>query len=476
MPSRLETLPQMTTGTTTGTLGAVGAMLSRRLRAGRNGWQQALRVYGDRRVLSLLFLGFASGLPFGALAEPLTAWLAEAGVGKAAIGGFALLSLPYSLKFVWAPFVDRLAIPVLARRFGRRRSWALVAQATLAAALVALGLSDPADRLLMTAICAAAVAFASATQDVVLDAYRVESLDERRMAAGAATMVFGWRVGQLGAAAVGLLLAEILAWPVVFALLAALVPVGMLTILLNPEPARRDSPEAQALQARADAFLATRHRLPAGLASVLGWLYAAAVCPFLEFLGRRGWLPILAFVMFYKFGDALLGVMKVPFLLEIGFSKADIAEVVKLFGFVATIAGGFIGGLVVARLGLFRGLLLCGLLMAFSNLVFVAQAMVGADRAMLAFSISVENVTTGMGITAFVAYMSSLCNLAYTATQYALLTSLMALSRTVLASGGGWLAEQVAWPTFFVITTLAALPGLVLLLWIMRDGRRAGAD
>lgn len=462
---------------TTQAFGLVGAILARRWRARRDGWQDAVRLYADRRVLALLFLGFASGLPFGALAEPLTAWLSEAGVGKAAIGGFALLSLPYSLKFVWAPFVDRIELPVLGRRFGRRRSWALVAQATLCAALLTLGLADPSQRLLMTAICAAAVAFASATQDVVLDAYRVESLDEQKMAAGAATMVFGWRVGQLGAAAVGLLLAEILPWSAVFALLAALMPVGIVTILLNPEPARRDSPEAQALQARADAFLVRWQRLPQGLASVLGWLYAACVCPFLEFLSRRHWLPILAFIMLYKLGDALLAVMKVPFLLEIGFSKADIAEVVKLFGFVATIAGGFIGGLIVARIGLLKGLLVCGILMAISNLVFVAQAFVGADRVMLALSISVENVTTGMGITAFVAYMSSLCNVAYTATQYALLTSLMALSRTVLASGAGWLAERVEWPVFFVLTTLAALPGLALLLWMMRaQGRADGAD
>jgi PAT family beta-lactamase induction signal transducer AmpG len=456
------------------TVAAADATFASRLRARRDGWRAAVRVYGDRRVLALLFLGFSSGLPFGALAEPLTAWLSEAGVGKAAIGAFALLSLPYSLKFVWAPFVDRLALPVLSRRFGRRRAWALTAQAAVCVALLALGVSDPADRLLLTAVCAALVAFASATQDVVLDAYRVESLDERRMAAGAATMVFGWRVGQLGAAAVGLLLAEVLPWSAVFALLALLMPVGMLTILLGPEPVRRESPEALALQARAEAFLERRPGLPARLAHVLGWLYAACVCPFLEFLGRRGWLPILAFVMFYKFGDALLGVMKVPFLLEIGFSKADIAEVVKLFGFVATIAGGFIGGLVVARAGLFRGLLVCGLLMAASNLVFVAQAYAGADRAMLALTISIENVTTGMGITAFVAYMSSLCNVAYTATQYALLTSLMALSRTVLASGAGWLAERVSWPEFFVLTTLAALPGLVLLIWIIRTTPRPG--
>ena len=431
------------------------------------GWWQAAAIYREPRVFVLIFLGFASGLPFGVLADPLIAWLTEAGISKTEIGLFALVSLPYSIKFLIAPFIDRLPLPLLSARFGRRRSWALLAQAVLIAALFFLGTTDPRASLSAVAALAAATAFASACQDVVLDAYRVESLEARQQAAGAATVVFGWRIGQMAAGAGGLLLAEVLPWAAVYAVMAGLVVVGVLAILLSPEPQARASEHSRALEAAGSAFIGHWRWLPPKLASVLAWLYGACVCPFLEFITRRGWLAVLAFIMLYKFGDAILGVMKVPFFLGIGFSKAEIAEVVKLFGFIATIAGGFVGGVVVARMGLMRGLLVCGVLMAVSNLVFLLQAWAGHDIGVLALTISIENITTGMGTTAFVAYMSSLCNVAYTATQYALLTSLMAMSRTVLSSGAGWLADQVSWPTFFILTTVAALPGLILLLWMM---------
>jgi MFS transporter, PAT family, beta-lactamase induction signal transducer AmpG len=441
-----------------------------RIGVGRlQGWFDALSVYRDRRVLSLLFLGFASGLPFGVLAEPLTAWLTEAGLAKTEIGLFALVSLPYALKFVFAPFIDRLPLPYFSRRFGRRRGWALAAQLMLMVALVVLGETDPATSIGVTAVLAASVAFASATQDTVLDAYRVEILEEKKLAAGAASMVFGWRIGQVGAGAGGLILGDLLPWSMVFSILAALVGVGIVTILLNPEPAPRDSEASRALESRGVALLGHLGGLPAPLVRACGWIYAACVCPFLDFLSRRGWLVILLFILLYKFGDAVLAVMKVPFFLELGFSKTDIAEVVKLFGLVAIIAGGFLGGLIVARLGIMRGLLVCGLAMALSNLVFVLLAWTGPNLGVLALTVSVENVTTGMGTTAFVAYMSSLCNVAYTATQYALLTSLMSVGRTVLSSGAGWLADRVDWTAFFVLTTIAAVPGLVLLLVLMRQ-------
>lgn len=433
-------------------------------------WLDALAVYRDRRVLAMLFLGFSSGLPFGALAEPLSAWLTEAGLSKTEIGLFALVSLPYSLKFIFAPFVDRLSLPVLGRRFGRRRGWALATQVLLIAVLLGLGATQPGIDPVTTAVLALFVAFASATQDTVIDAYRVEVLEERSQAAGAATATFGWRLGQMAAGAGGLILGDLLPWSTVYALMAAAVLVGVIGILLNPEPQTRSSLGAQMLEERAQAWLHGKQgaRLPPSLAHVAAWAWAACVCPFLEFATRRGWIVVLLFILLYKFGDAILGVMKVPFFLEIGFSKTDIAEIVKLFGFVATVVGSLIGGLVVARLGIMRGLLVCGVAMALSNLVFVLQAWAGPDIGILAFTVSVENITTGMGMTAFVAYMSSLCNVAYTATQYALLTSLMAVGRTVLSSGAGWLAEQVPWPTFFVLTTLAAAPGLLLLMLLMR--------
>jgi len=431
-------------------------------------WREAARVYSDRRVLSMLFLGFSSGLPFGVLAEPLSAWLADSGVSKTGIGLFALVSLPYSVKFLWAPLMDRLPLPLLTRLLGRRRGWVLLTQVVLLAAIFALSTSDPAFDIWWTALFALAVAFASASQDIVVDAYRVESLTAEKLAAGAATAVFGWRVGQVGGAAAGLILADVFSWGLVFAGMGALTVVGMIAILINPEPDVSGTLEAEENERLAEDFLEKKQHLPHRLALILAWLYVAAVRPFAEFMGRRGWLAVLLFIMLYKFGDAVLAVMKVPFFLETGFSKTEIAAVAKVFGFNAIIAGGFLGGLVLARFGIMRGLVVCGVLMAASNLVFVVQAWMGHDVAMLAVTIAAENITTGMGTTAFVAYLSSLCNVAYTATQYALLTSLMAFSRTVLSSGSGWMADQMSWIAFFVLTTAAALPGLALLLWMIR--------
>jgi len=431
-------------------------------------WVSASKVYTDRRVLAMLFLGFSSGLPFGVLAEPLSSWLFQSGVSKTNIGLFALVSLPYALKFLWAPLMDRLPLPVMSRLFGRRRGWVLLTQVLLLAAILGMGTTNPVENLAMVGVFAFAVAFASASQDIVIDAYRIEILEDEKLAAGAATAVFGWRLGQVGGGAAGLVFADIFPWPMVFAGMAALVLVGIIAILLNPEPAEPTSDEAVLMEQRAEDFLESKSHLPHGLAVTLAWLYSAVVCPFSEFMTRRGWLAVLAFIMLYKFGDAVLGVMKVPFFLEMGFSNTEIAGIAKVFGFNAIIVGGFLGGLVLARMGIMRGLVVCGVLMAVSNLVFVAQAMAGHNLTMLAVTIAVENVTTGMGTTAFVAYLSSLCNVAYTATQYALLTSLMAFSRTVMSSGAGWLADRMDWIGFFVVTTVAAVPGLLLLLWMIR--------
>ena len=417
-------------------------------------WRDAAGVYRDRRVLAMLFLGFSSGLPFGVLAEPLTAWLTESGTTKTAIGLFALVSLPYSLKVLWAPVIDRVPLPLITRWLGRRRGWALTTQAVLVAAIAALGQTDPAADLALVAVAALAVAFASASQDIVIDAYRVEILTERTFAAGAATAVFGWRIGQVGAGAAGLILADMLPWSVVFTAMATLVSVGVVAILINPEPKRI---------ARAKCIDSEMN-----FGSIGAALADAVIGPLVDFLRRRGWFAILAFIALYKFGDAVLTVMKVPFFLELGFTKTEIAEVVKLFGVTATIAGGLLGGVLLARVGILAGLMACGVLMAVSNLVFVLQAWVGADLRMLAVTIVIENVTTGMGTTAFVAYLSSLCSVAYTATQYALLTSLMAAARTIISSGAGAVADQMSWPAFFIVTTVAAVPGLLILAWLMR--------
>jgi PAT family beta-lactamase induction signal transducer AmpG len=251
--------------------------------------------------------------------------------------------------------------------------------------------------------------------------------------------------------------------------MAGLMGIGILTTLLSPEPDRSAATQqAAAEEERVEAFLERRAGLPPWLREAAGFLYGAVVCPFLDFMTRRHWIMILVFIALYKYGDALLGIMAMPFYEEIGFTKTEVGVISKGYGVVMTIVGGLAGGLLVARQGIMRALLVCGIAQAASNLVFAWQAYVGADVGWLVVTISVENLTGGMGTAAFVAYLSSLCNIAYTATQYALVSSLMSFARTFFAAGGGWLAEQVDWVSYFLLTTVAAVPGLLLLLWMMR--------
>ena len=417
-------------------------------------WLLAARVYLEPRVLVVLLLGFASGLPLLLTLSTLTFWLAEAKVDLASIGLFALVGLPYTWKFLWSPIIDRVPLPVLSRLFGRRRGWLLLVQCLLAAAIVALGASDPERGLVRIAVFATLVAFLSASQDIIIDAYRVELLDERQQGAGAAAIVIGYRLAMLLAGAGALVIAEFAGWFWAYASMAACLGPGIVTVLLAPEP-------------RAGAA-ATAVRAADGPAQ---WLKQAVVEPFADFFRRNGLstaLLILLFIMLYKLGDALLGTMTNPFYVDLGFTKPEVATIVKGYGLVATLLGGFLGGMVVNRRGIVAALWICGIIQMASNLIFVVQAWIGNDLAMLAVTISVENLAGGMGTAAFVAYLSSLCNLSYTATQYALLSSFMAQARTTLSAGGGFLAESMDWISFFLTTTAAAIPGLLLLLWLQR--------
>ncbi len=415
-------------------------------------WVRSLAVYRDFRILVVLCLGFTSGLPLALTFSTLTFWLKEEGLTNTTIGLFASVATPYALKFLWAPLVDQLPIPLLSARLGRRRSWIVVTQLALMASLVALGTSDPGQDAWTTAMTAIVVAFCAASQDIVIDAYRVDLLEERTQAAGAAAAVFGYRIGMLVSGAGALLLATYVGWFEVYAVMAALVSLGVVAALAGPEPVRGGAPSAR--------------RRP-----LVAWLDEAVVRPFADFMTRPRWALILLFVMLYKFGDALAGVMTNPFLLELGFTKAEIATVVKTYGLVATLAGAAAGGSLTGAVGMVRCLWICGLLQMLSNLTFAVQATVGYSVPVLAVTIGLENLAGGMGTAAFVGYLSSLCNVSYTATQYALLTSFMSVARTWLASSAGWLSDQMSWPEFFVLTTLAALPGLLLLAWLSRAPR-----
>ncbi len=439
-------------------------------------WVEAAAVYGDPRILVILFLGFSSGLPLALTFSTLTFWLFEAGVSKTAIGLFAAVSTPYALKFLWAPLIDRLPLPVLTRVLGRRRGWVVFTQFALMVALLGLGSSDPAVNPWMTALLALATAFCSASQDIVIDAYRVEILEEEDYAAGAAAIVLGYRIGMLASGAGALLLATVVGWFQVYAAMASLVLVGTVAILLGREPDHAPTAESRMLEASVREYLDARPSLRGWKAETAAWIYGAVVCPFADFMRRSGWVVILAFVMLYKFGDSLAGVMTNPFLLELGFTKVEIAAVVKTYGLGATLLGAVTGGTMMKALGLTRSLWICGFFQMFSNLMFAVQAQVGHSTLMLAVTIGIENMASGMGTAAFVAYLSSLCNVSYTATQYALLTSFMSVARTWLSASGGWLAEQMSWVGFFLLTTAAAVPGLLLLAWLTRGGDEVAGE
>lgn len=424
----------------------------------RSAWLRALAVYLDRRVLAIFFLGFASGLPLLLGLSTLSAWLSEEGVSKTTIGLFSWAGSFYTFKYLWSPLVDRLRLPWLTRKLGRRRGWLLVSQLAVIVAILGLGSTHPGQDLFATAIWTVVLAFTSATQDIVIDAYRVEILDESQLGAGAATVVFGYRVGMLAAGAGTLIVADLAGWHAAYMTMAALMGVGMVTVLLNPEPPG----------AAADALAEEANALATPAEKAVAWLNGAVIAPFKEFMTRPGWLVILLFVIFYKYADALLGVMANPFYLEMGFTKTEIAILSKSYGLVMTLVGVFIGGVLVARAGILRSLLLAGVLQGASNLIFAWQATMGHSEPALALTISVENLCGGMATAVFVAYLSSLCNVAYTATQYALLSSFSAFARTLFSAGAGWLADHMSWVSFWIVTTLAALPGLMLLVWMMR--------
>jgi PAT family beta-lactamase induction signal transducer AmpG len=453
--------------------------MNRKVHANQNShrqsnWLRSAAVYADRRVLAILFLGFSSGLPLALTFGTLSIWLVEEGVSKTAIGLFALVGAPYTFKFLWSPLVDRLTLPFFTRRFGQRRGWTILTQLALMAAIFGLGSVTPSHSPMMTAFLALLVVFCSASQDIVIDAYRVEILTERQYGAGAAMIVLGYRIGMLVSGAGALYLSSFFGWHVTYAVMAGLMIVGIGTILVNPEPERLASRESARLESRISEYLAARPHLRGITARIFAWVSTAVVAPFAEFMGRRGWLMVLLFILLYKFGDALAGVMSNPFYIELGFTKIEIANISKAFGLAATISGGVIGGMIVSRLGIIKSLFICGILQMISNLVFVLQAMAGHNLTMLVLTIGIENFSGGMGTAAFVAYLSSLCNMAYTATQYALLSSFMAFGRTMLSSSGGWLADNMNWVAFFIVTTIAALPGLVLLVWMVRHFKTPG--
>ena len=415
-------------------------------------WLAAASIYTRPRLLLILALGFSSGLPLALTFGTLTFWLAEVGVSKGAIGLFALVGTAYTLKFLWSPLMDQLPLPPLTKWLGRRRGWLLFTQIALIITMIGLGQTNPAIDPGWTALWAVALAFASASQDIVIDAFRVEILAKEEQGAGAANIVFGYRVGMLVSGAGALYVASAAPWSTVYIVMAACMGIGILATLLAKEPEAPAVPPAVGSAAE----------------RVAAWLKRAVFEPFAEFLSRPGWVAFLLFILLYKLGDAAVGIMTNPLYVDLGFSKTEVANVVKIFGLAATLVGAFLGGLLIAKLGLIRALWICGVLQLFSNLAFSGLALIGHDVTALAATIGFENLAGGMGTTAFVAFLAALCNRNYTATQYALLSSFMAVARTFIAAPGGYVAEAVNWPVYFLLTAIVAIPGLLLIVVLQR--------
>lgn len=393
-----------------------------------------LKVIFSRRMVVSFIMGFASGLPLLLTITVLQAWMKEEGVDLTVIGLFALVGLPYTLKFLWAPFMDRFTIPFL----GRRKGWLLIAQLSLFCSIIGLGMTHPGKSPWFVALAAFLVTFFSASQDIVVDAYRREDLADEELGLGSSLYVNGYRVGMLLASGGGLIMADFMPFSMVYLIMAACLLPGVVTTVLTPEPeASMGTPKS------------TRD---------------AVINPLVEYFSRQGALWMLAFIFLYKVGDMMASAMSTPFYLDIGFSKTEIGTVVKLFGFWATIIGGFTGGLLMLRLGINRSLWVFGFLQALSTAGFAVLAKIGHHVPALGGVVAFENFTGGMGTSAYVAFMASITNKKFTATQYALLSSFMGIPRVLAAAPTGYFAKHLGWVSFFSACALIAIPGILLLL------------
>ena len=417
-------------------------------------WRDVWRVYAELATLRMLLLGFSAGLPLLLVFGTLSFWLREAGIDRTTIGYLSWVGLAYGFKWVWAPLVDRMPIPLLTRWLGRRRSWLLLSQCTIIVALVGMALTDP--RLALTPViwCALAVAFGSATQDIALDAYRIESAETRRQAALAAAYQTGYRMAMIWAGAGALWIAARAelpgvtgyqqgAWQVAYLAMAVSMLLGVGTVLLSPEPAPRVIPPSR---------------------NAAEWLKSALVEPFADFLRRYGKqaLLILALIAVYRISDVVMGIMANPFYVDMGYTKDEVAAVTKIYGVIMTLVGAFIGGALAMRFGVMRVLMLGAVLSAASNLLFAWLGSRGHDVNALIFVISADNLSSGIASAAFIAYLSSLTNINYSATQYALFSSMMLLLPKFLAGYSGKYVDAFGYSHFFTATALLGLPVLLL--------------
>ena len=435
----------------------------------QHSWQQSFAAYIRPQVLGMSFLGFSAGLPFLLVFSTLSAWLRDTGVTLSVIGFFSWVGITYSIKVIWAPVVDRLPLPFLTRLLGKRRSWMLLAQVGIAAGLMVLAELDPLSQIELIAITAVGIAFCSATQDIVIDAYRIESIEAEYQAAMAAMYVFGYRVALLVAGAGTFYIAEYIGWNAAYSAMALFMFIGMVTTLLSREPEHQQDDKRIAQQQKIESPLGVQTQKGV-LQRLSTWFSDVVVSPFADFFVRNGSTAIwiLALIALYKMSDITMGVMANPFYLDLGFSKKEIADISKIFGFFMTIFGAALGGVLVLRYGLMKPLLLGAVLVASTNLLFVLLALLEPNLSLLAVVISADNLSGGIATAVFIAYLSSLTNSAYTATQYALFSSLMTLPAKLLGGFSGLIVDGYGYAMFFLYASSVGLPAIILVLILIR--------
>ena len=438
-------------------------------------WREVISIYRNPRVIAMAFLGFSGGLPFLLVFSTLSAWLREAEVSRSTIGFFAWVGITYSIKVFWAPVVDRLRLPVIGA-LGRRRSWILVAQVGIALGLLGMSMIGAQDLLLLS-VFAVLVAFSSATQDIAIDAYRIEAVADRYQGAMSAAYIFGYRVALLVAGAGAFYLAEYLGWTLAYQVMAGLMLIGIITVLFIREPAASGMVEQIADDQIVRAYLAKRGYLPLRVQGTLTWFLSAVVFPFVDFFKRNGrfGLVVLLFIAVFRLSDIAMGIMANPFYLDMGYSKTDIANVAKVFGFFMTIAGSALCGVLVVKWGILRPLLMGAVAVAVTNLLFALLSTLEPSLAGLAIVISADNISGGFAATAFIAYLSSLTNRAYTATQYALFSSLMTLPGKFISGFSGVIVDGWGYLPFFIFASVIGIPAILLVILLIRRDKASSA-
>ncbi|WP_085783976.1 AmpG family muropeptide MFS transporter [Candidatus Nucleicultrix amoebiphila] len=423
-----------------------------------NRWQKTRELFRDPRISAIFLLSISSGLPFFLTLSTLHARLSESGISKTNIGLFVLLTLPYSFKFLWAPIIDAIRLPILSDLFGHRKSWLFLSQVALIVSLISLGTVNPAESIVLTALFTFLAAFCSASQDIVIEAYRVEIAHDHLAGPAASASVLGYRLGLWASGAGALYVAAHYNWLTAYGFMACAIGIGIVANILSPEPIQNKIEHRSSRKVIPLSFYRQKSK------NIWQRSFELFINAFVSLKDRQNWVVLVLFILFYKMSDTLLNVMSVPFLLELGFSKLEIAHVAKSFGIGAMILGGVVGGFMLSRHPIFNTLVFCGILQILSSLMFMVQAYLGYNLGVLFMTIGLENLACGIGTAAFITYLSGLCSAPFTASQYALLSSFASFARVLFSSGCGWLADQTSWPVFYGFGIFACLPFFILIL------------